>query len=600
MQVALYARVSTPHQQQEGTIDSQVRSLKLYIQQQGWTLLPEHEYIDDGVSGARLDRPALDRLRDGARQGEFDAVAVLSPDRLARNYAHQWLLVEELTKCHTQLIFLQNPFGNTPQGKLLTQMQSMIAEYERAQISERMRRGKMEKARRGDYIPWAHSCYGYHYLPKRHGSPPQVMIDTAEADVVRRMFQLLVEEQLSCRQITKRLIASQTPTPRGNNQLWNANTVRNILTNRAYMGQARYNYRQCVEPRYRKKDESKLHHLKTGRSYRPETDWVWSEAPAIVSSETFEKAQLQLKRNAEVARKMYQPASRRYLLRGLCKCGECGLALYCIRQKSICKKYEYLYYECKGHQPLNAGRAVRCPSHNVRADRLDEVVWQSLGQLLRKPTTIKQLHRSWSAAKQQNLDTLTAQQEQLLKRKQRLERQNQRLLDAYQAELISLNELRVRRQKLTTELQQVQQEREQLAQSQQQTIHWQQVIENADRFRQLLGDNLEQLSFEERQTVAQCLISKVVITGDQVDIFYTLPFESPPQACDSLRQTPEGIPGHFYRLRLAHLDAPPQSILLLRRCCVFRRDQDEVFTTAELTTAEEQIHPPHPARYGDD
>jgi site-specific DNA recombinase len=556
MQVALYARVSTPHQQQEGTIDSQVRSLKLYIQQQGWTLLPEHEYIDDGVSGARLDRPALDRLRDGARQGEFDALVVLSPDRLARNYAHQWLLVEELAKGQTQLIFLQNPFGDTPQGKLLTQMQGMIAEYERAQITERMRRGKMEKARRGDYIPWAYSCYGYRYLPKRHGSPPQVMLDADEAEVVQRMFQLLVEEQLSCRQITKRLIASNTPTPRGGHQFWNASTVRNILTNPAYMGRARYNYRQGVEPKYRKTDQAKLRHLKTGRSYRPETDWVWSEAPAIISGELFAKAQLQLQRNAEVARKMYQPASRRYLLRGLCKCGECGLSLHCIRLQSVCKKYEYLYYECKGHQPLNAGRATRCPSRNVRADRLDEIVWQSLSQLLRNPRTIGQLHQYWSEAKQQNLSTLTMQQEQLLKREQRLERQGQRLLDAYQAELISLNELQVRRQKLRAELQQVEQERNQLARSQQQTIHWQQVIENADRFRRLLGDNLEQLSFEERQSVAHCLIGKVLITGDEVDIFYTLPFESPPQLCDSTKHKPEGTPGHFYRLRLAHLDRP--------------------------------------------
>ena len=92
MQVALYARVSTSHQQQEGTVESQRRSLKQHIQHQGWSLLPEHEYIDDGISGARLDRPALDRLRDAARRGEFDAVVLLSPDRLARNYAHQWTL----------------------------------------------------------------------------------------------------------------------------------------------------------------------------------------------------------------------------------------------------------------------------------------------------------------------------------------------------------------------------------------------------------------------------------------------------------------------------------------------------------------------------
>ena len=155
------------HHRQPGAV------LKDYIHQQGWNLLPEHEYRDEGISGARLDRPALDRLRDAAPRGEFDAVVVLSPDRLARNYAHQWLLIEELTKLHLQLICLQNPFGDTPQGKLLTQMQGMIAEYERAQILERTRRGRLEKARRGEFIPWAYSCYGYRYLPKRHGVPPR-------------------------------------------------------------------------------------------------------------------------------------------------------------------------------------------------------------------------------------------------------------------------------------------------------------------------------------------------------------------------------------------------------------------------------------------
>jgi DNA invertase Pin-like site-specific DNA recombinase len=169
MQVAFYARVSTSHQQHEGTIESQRRLLKQHIQHQGWSLLPEHEYIDDGISGARLDRPALDRLRDAARRGELDAVVILSPDRLARNYAHQWLLIEEFEKVNTPLIFLQNPFGDSPQGKLLTQMQGMIAEYERAQIAERTRRGRLEKARHGEFIPWAYSCYGYRYLPKRHG-----------------------------------------------------------------------------------------------------------------------------------------------------------------------------------------------------------------------------------------------------------------------------------------------------------------------------------------------------------------------------------------------------------------------------------------------
>lgn len=160
-------------------------------------------------------------------------------------------------KLNTQLIFLQNPFGDTPQGKLLTQMQGMIAEYERAQIAERMRRGRLEKARRGEFIPWAYTCYGYRYLPKRHGSAPQAMIEPTEAEVVRSIYRAAVEEQLSCRQITKRLNQSKTPTPSGKNQVWQPATVRNILTNRTYAGTARYNHRQGVIPKYRKTDESK-------------------------------------------------------------------------------------------------------------------------------------------------------------------------------------------------------------------------------------------------------------------------------------------------------------------------------------------------------
>jgi site-specific DNA recombinase len=134
MQVAGYTRVSTQQQQHEGTLESPRRVLQHYIQQQRWCLLPEHDYSDEGSSGARRDRPALDRLRDAARRGEFDAGVILSPDRLARNYAHQWLLIEELAKLNTQVLFLHKPFGDSPQGKLLTQMQGRIAEYERAQI----------------------------------------------------------------------------------------------------------------------------------------------------------------------------------------------------------------------------------------------------------------------------------------------------------------------------------------------------------------------------------------------------------------------------------------------------------------------------------
>ncbi len=101
-----------------------------------------------------------------------------------------------------------------------------------SQIAERTRRGRLEKARRGEFIPWAYHCYGYRYPLKRPGCPPQVVIEPAEAEVVRHLYRTLVEEQLTCRQITKGLNESRTMTPLGKNQVWQPATVRNILTNR--------------------------------------------------------------------------------------------------------------------------------------------------------------------------------------------------------------------------------------------------------------------------------------------------------------------------------------------------------------------------------
>ncbi len=370
----------------------------------------------------------------------------------------------------------------------------------------------------------------------------------------------MVEEQRSCRQLPQRLNETQTPPPSGKKPVWHVASVRNMLSNRVYAGPARYNYRQPGLPKYRKVEDTHLQYLKTGRSYRPPQEWVWSEAPASISPELFEKAQLQLQRNAEAARKLSQPSSRRYLLRPLVKGGECGLGCACLCQGGKNSQAPYLYYEGKGRQPLTGGRVTKCRSHLVRADRLDAVVWASLCQLLRTPSVIPTLHQSWAQAKQHNLTARTAQQTQVLQRRQRVERQSQRLLDAYQAEAIPLSELPVRRHKLTNAIQHLDLELQQLTQTQQQATHWHQILDHAERFRQLWGENLERLSFAERQIVAQCLIKQVVVTGEQVDIYYVLPFDSAPQVYNSSSQHPEGTPGHFYRLRLVDLDRPPDGI----------------------------------------
>lgn len=139
------------------------------------------------------------------------------------------------------------------------------------------------------------------------------------------------------------------------------------------------------------------------------------------------------------------------------------------------------------------------------------------------------------------------------------------MLDAFQAEIINLTELKARRQKFSAELQRLEQEARQLSVTEQRVIHWRQVIEHAESFRQLLGSNLDQLSFEERQAVAQCLIHSVIVTGEDVDIHFVLPFESAPRVSNRREKEPEGAPGHFYRLRLADHGDPQRPEIYLPR-----------------------------------
>src|SRR5437879_632608 len=162
MNVAAYARVSTQRQAEEQTITQQLdRLLHARAQTEGWTIAPQHLYRDDGYSGARIDRPALDRLRDAAERGEFQTVLVTAPDRLARRFVPQTLLLEELAQGGCTVVFLDRPISQDPHDQLLLQIRGAVAEYERALIADRTRRGRLAKLRVGQLLPWSHTPSGY-------------------------------------------------------------------------------------------------------------------------------------------------------------------------------------------------------------------------------------------------------------------------------------------------------------------------------------------------------------------------------------------------------------------------------------------------------
>ena len=189
MEVALYTRVSTPRQQQQQTIEHQLRHLRDYVATHpDWHVADEHIYRDDGYSGAKLNRPGLDRLRDRAAMAAFECVLITAPERLARNYVHQMLLVDELSQRGCRVEFVERPMSADPHDQLLLQIRSAVAEYERTLIAERMRRGRQAKLRDGQLLPWTRAPYGYLLDPERPRDPSRVRIDPVQAAVVAQMF----------------------------------------------------------------------------------------------------------------------------------------------------------------------------------------------------------------------------------------------------------------------------------------------------------------------------------------------------------------------------------------------------------------------------
>jgi site-specific DNA recombinase len=304
MEIALYVRVSTSRQQQAQTIDQQLDRLHAHVAQHPeWHLADEHIYRDDGYSGAKLNRPGLDRLRDRAGFAAFEQLLITAPDRLARNYVHQMLLIDELAQRGCQVVFLDRPMSDDPHDQLLLQIRGAVAEYERNLIADRMRRGPQAKLRTGQLLPWTRAPYGYILDVERPRDPSRVRLDPLKAAIVQQIFAWYTDPQTpaSLYMLAKRLSDDQIPTPEGKPR-WNVASIRGILRSKAYVGLACTGRTHCVAARRRK---SALLPVGSGQSQRPTPaeEWITIAAPAIVSQETFELAQARLDQNKQMARR---------------------------------------------------------------------------------------------------------------------------------------------------------------------------------------------------------------------------------------------------------------------------------------------------------
>src|SRR6202048_830052 len=245
---AIYARVSSDKQKEENTIASQTAALTAFAAEQGYAVPTEWIFEDEGYSGASLIRPGLERVRDLAAEGELDAVLVYAPDRLSRRYAYQILLIEELARAGVETLFIRSPRATTAEDQLLLQLQGMIAEYERAQILERSRRGKRHRARQGQVSVLSGAPFGYRYVRKSEQSAAYYEINEVEAPVVRWVYERYTIDGLSIGAITRLLNEQRIPTRKQTGR-WERSTVWAMLRNPAYKGAAGFGQTQTAPRR---------------------------------------------------------------------------------------------------------------------------------------------------------------------------------------------------------------------------------------------------------------------------------------------------------------------------------------------------------------
>jgi site-specific DNA recombinase len=454
---ALYARVSTARQEEDRTVASQLAALHKAAEALALVVPTEYRYVDEGYSGSRLDRPGLDALRDAAADGLLDVVLVHSPDRLARSYVHQQVVLEELTKRGVQVHFVERPAGEKPEDMLLVQMQGVIAEYERAKILERTRRGRMHKVRNGQMLPFYTGPYGYQVV--RTPALPQgvVVIDEVEALHVRDMFRWVLEEDLSARQVAKRLNALGVRPRKG--ALWRSATVYGILTNPAYAGLATYNRREPVEPTRPRFPGQYRKNVKSSSRLRPQAQWLAVPVPALVEATQQQQVLERLKHHRCA---WAGNVKHDYLLRGLVVCGECGLRMFCASTVAGRGRYEYRHYVCEHRDPVDAGPLQRCRAPRMRAGELEGVVWNALCEWLKQPQLLEKEVAAWQQSRQ-GAHALAQQSARLEAACRQLQGQVARLIDAYQHGAIDVGELKARRERLEASLEATRLRSQQLA-----------------------------------------------------------------------------------------------------------------------------------------
>jgi site-specific DNA recombinase len=516
MSTALYVRVSSERQTLAQTLDQQIERLTAYVQAQGEIVCPEQIFRDDGYSGATLNRPGLDRLRDRVKEGTIDRVLMASPDRLARHDVHQMVLLEEFAQAGCGVECLDQPLGQDPQAPLRLHIRGAVAEYERTLIAERMRRGRQRKLPAGGLLPWTIPPYGYRLHPDRPRDPAGVQIEPTEGAMVQEVFARSLEADGTLLGLAKHPLQLGLRSPRGNRR-WSAASLHGLLSNPASTGKLSIGRTQARPARLRRSATHPLGKPAYSQDPTPPESWTLvTIIPALVSQEDFDRVQAKLALNKQRASRNNK--SHTYLLRALVSCGVCQSA--CITRTTT---HGHRYYVCRcAAQPLYSQRDHRCTARYSPAQQLDELVWHDLCDLLTHPEWIAYaLERAhgghWLPQE------LQARKEALRKGQMSATNQLERLTEAYLQGVIPLVEYQRRRQELEQKHQALATQEKQLAAQVDRQGQLAEMRLSIQAFCQRVQAGLAQATFAQKRTLVEVLVDRVLVVNGNVEIRYAIP-----------------------------------------------------------------------------
>ncbi len=516
MRAALYARVSTDKQAEKYGIPSQVEALRKTCLERGWTPVPDGDkdaFIDEGYSGAELDRPALNRLRQAAKEGRVEVVLSYDPDRLSRKLYHQMILAEEFEKQGIKLEFITQAMGTSPEDRMFFNMRGLIAEYEREKIRERTMRGSREKARQGKVVSGGVASFGFRYNKEK-----ATLEENAEtSQTVRLIFYTFANENLSLQKLADRLNRLHVPTPRGGDR-WRASTLGLMLRNEVYIGRLYQFRKHHIEPTFRLKPLAKS--KKTSTALRPKEEWVLVKVPSLIPLELFEALQRKLRANAELSKRN---TKKEYLLSGLLYCAQCGGRMGGHAMHGV------PYYRCyrKGNHdrvPLGAdGETQSCSCPEIKTEAIEPVAWDTICQLIKDPDFLIEELRRRNTDNSQTKDILERELRLCEARLKAIPDEQKRLVECYRKGLYADFMMREDMELIQKEQGELEKRKAELERQLAQRFLAQNQEFQIRSLMEKISIGLDNLDFTGKQELLRLLVEKVRYNGQGIEILTIIP-----------------------------------------------------------------------------